>query len=529
MKRQDILDENTNRTKGVDALTSNIEAAKAVSEIIKTTLGPMGMDKMLIDSLGNTTITNDGVKILKEMEIEHPGAKMIVEVAKTQEIEVGDGTTTSVIYSGELLSQAQELLKKKIHPTNIVRYFKISSKKALEIIFERGVDVNPENKKLIIDIVKSATTGKIAEGSYEKIAELVYDAMIHLKDENGISMKNIKIIKSVGGESTDSKLIKGIILDKDLANSNMPKKISDAKILLIDFPLEVRELETDARVNLNSFNDYEEFLKSEREYLISIVSKIKSIGANVVICQKGIDETVAYHLAKEGIIGIRRTRKSDIEKLNLALNVSTVSNIEDLSYDNLGIANNVSVSKILDENYIYIQGCVNPKAITLHLKGSTPYFLDEIERAIEDVIGDVSSIMRSKKILGGGGAIELELYKELMSYAKSFAGKEQLIIEAYARSFLSVPRILLENSGFDEIDNMAKLISEHENGLKVSGINSFKGIVPDTIREGIIEPINVKEQAIKSAVETVSLILRIDDIIAAKRISNSDFNLDSDI
>lgn len=516
----EILDENTQRTKGIDALHSNIEAAKAISQIVKTTLGPMGMDKMLIDSIGNTIITNDGVKILKEMEIDHPGAKMLVEVAKTQESEVGDGTTSAVILSGELLSKAQELLRQKIHPTIIIRGYKKASKKALEILKENSTLIDLNDEKTLIAISETAMTGKVADSSKEKLSQIIYQAVNYVKDENGIPKNTIKILKIVGADTNESSIIKGIVLDKNLANPNMPTKKSDAKILLIDFPLEVRELDSDAKLQINTPQDYEEFLNQEHEFLKNLAFKIKQIGADVVICQKGIDDNVAYYLAKEKIMAIRRARKSDIEKLSKALNKPIINSIEDMNETNLGYAQNAQQKEILGENYIFIEGMQNPKAITLILKSSTIHILDEIERATEDALGDLNAIIKSKRIVAGAGAIELALYKNLTTYSKTFAGKEQLVVNAFAQSFLSIPKVLCENSGFDEIETLAQLISNHEKGLSKSGIDGFEGVVENTQKLGIIEPINVKEQAIKSATEISSMILRIDDIIAARTLTN---------
>ncbi len=523
-RTSDILDTETQRTKGIDALNSNIEAAKALASIIKTTLGPMGMDKMLIDSMGESIITNDGVKILKEMEIEHPGAKLLVEVAKTQESEVGDGTTTAVILTGELLSQAQKLLEQKIHPTSIIRAYKKASIKALEILKQNAIDVDPKKSKVIKDIAETAMTGKVADSSKEILSQLLFEAVTLVEVNNKIPKNTIKIQKVVGGDTSQSSIVKGVVLDRNLANSNMPKKITDAKILLIDFPLEIRELDSDANLQINNPQDYEEFLSQEQDYLKKLAFRIKQIGVNVVICQKGIDDNVAYYLAKEKIIATRRTRKSDLEKLSIALNIPIINTIEDLDEKNLGYAQNVEQKEILNESYLFIEGLKNPKAITLMLKASTSHLVDEIERATDDALGDISSILKSKKIVAGAGAIELALHKELSKYAKTFEGKEQIIIKAYAKSFLSIPKILCENSGFDEIETMATLISNHEKDKKYCGIDGYTGVVIDTIKLGIIEPINLKEQAIKSSTEISSMILRIDDIIAAKNLTKNNNN-----
>ncbi len=522
---KDILNSQTSRTRGTDAQNSNIEAAKAVAEIVKSTLGPMGMDKMLIDSSGETVITNDGVKILKEMEIEHPGARILVEVAKTQETEVGDGTTSAVILAGELLSQAQKLLSQKIHPTNIVQGYKIAAKKTLEILEKCAISIDVKNKKALTDIAETAMTGKVADLSKEKLAELLFELCELIGEKEFIPKDKIKIIKISGGEIKDSNIIKGIVLDKNPANPNVPTKIKNSKILLVDFPLEIRELDNQAKININSVSEYEQFLSHEQSYLKSMAEKIKEIGANVVVCQKGIDDEIAYYLAKSGILCVRRARKSDIEKLSFALNNKIVSSYEDMIPENLGSAKLTEIKEMLGEKFIIISGCANPKAVTLMLKASTQHVLDELERAIDDAIGDLSSILKSKKIVAGGGAIELELHKELLKYAKTFDGKNQLIVNSFAESFLSIPKTLCNNCGLDEIESMTKLISMHEKGDKMAGINGFKGVVKDTIKEGIVEPINIKSQAIKSASESCSMLLRIDDIIAAKRLSlDENFN-----
>jgi len=514
----EILNSETKRTKGIDARNSNIEAAKAVSNIIKTTLGPTGMDKMLIDSFGNTIITNDGVKILKEIEVEHPGAKMLIEVAKTQEINVGDGTTSAVILAGELLGRAQELLNKKIHPTQIIKLFQIASKESLKILDNNALKIKTNNLKTLMDICQTAITGKIGDISKNKLSKLICDIAVKVKTKNSIPKNRIKIIKAVGGNIEDSSIFEGIILDKELSNSNMPRKLINPKVLLIDFPLEVRELDSEAKININSVNEYEDFINSEKEYLKSLVYKIKMIGANVVICQKRIDDNVSYYLAKENIMAISRTKKSDLEKLSFIFDKKIISSYDDLLEENLGKTNLVEVRKILDENYIFIESGKNKNAITLFLKSSTVHILDELERAIEDALGDLNVLMKSRKIVAGGGAIEVEIYNSLIKFSKNFSDWEQLIIVAFAKSFLIIPKILLNNTGLNERSNIKKLVLNHLNKLKYSGVNTFEGIINDTLKIGIIEPIDIKIQVIKSATELSSMILKVDDIIAAKKI-----------
>lgn len=520
-----IISNNISRTKGNDALNSNIEAVKIISNMIKTTLGPMGMDKMLIDSMGESIITNDGVKILSEMEIEHPGAKLLVEVAKTQEKEVGDGTTSAVIFTSALLEQAQNLISKKIHPTSIIRLFKQSSQEAINILEKNSIKVNINKDNLVEDICETAMTGKIGDLAKKNLSKLISEAIniINLKNinTNNNLINLINITKVIGGNIEDSFLIPGIILPKELSNSNMPTKINQAKTLLIDFPLEVQELDMNTKVNINSVSEYEQFMVSEKNYLKSLVTKIKQIGANVIFCQKGIDDNISYYLAKENIMAIRRIRKSDLEKLSNLLNIPIISNSEDLVKKNLGISNLIKQEQILNHTYIFVEGNskTDSNIISLVLKSSTSHVLDEVTRAVEDALGDINSLVQSKKIVAGGGAIEIELFKQLTNYSKQFEGKNKIIIENFAKAFLSIPKTLINNSGFDEIDYIAKLIYKHDNNFSKSGLNGFLGIVEDTMKLGIVEPINVKSQIIKSAVETSSMILRIDDIIASKRLN----------
>jgi len=518
-KKSEILEEGTTRTKGINALSSNIEAAKAISQILKSTLGPRGMDKMLIDSVGNSVITNDGVKILREMEVEHPGAKLLVDVAKTQESEVGDGTTTAVILSGELLKNAQKLIKRKIHPATIVRTYQKCAKYSLEILEKKSTKINTNDEKIMRQIVQTAMIGKSAEISKEHLSKLVFDAISFVKDIQINPIQRIKITKATGGNIESSSLVSGIVLDKNLAHPNMPTKIKNPKILLIDFPLEIRELEHDAKVQLNSYKEYENFIENEKKYLYSLVLKIKSIGCNGVICHKGIDDEVAYYLAKEGITAVRRVRRSDLEKLSFALNTNIVSSLEDIKKESLGVCLSLEQKVILNENYIFIEGCKNPKAITLFLKASTSHVLDELERAIEDSLGDLYSVLKSKAVVAGGGAIEVELYNELIKYSESFSGKQKIIAKSFAKSFLSIPKVLCENCGFETSNIMPKLVVVHKKGDNNAGIDGLKGMIKDTLNSGIVEPINVKMQAIKSASEASTMILRIDDIIAAKKLS----------
>ncbi len=529
MKKQDILQEDTQRTKGLDARESNIQAAIALSELLKTTLGPQGLDKMLIDSMGETIVTNDGVKILKEMEIEHPGAKILVDVAKTQESQVGDGTTSAVLISGELLKNAKELLGQNIHPNLIVKGYKETSKEILKLLTLTSTEVKKDSKKLIEDIAKTAMTGKIAELDMEQLSKLLFEITQALKEDDTLYFNKLKIQK-VPGSLEESEIINGVVLDKNPAHPNMTKNLKNPKILLIDFPLEIQELEADAKVNINSLDEYNQFIESEKNYLKNLVYKIKQTGVNFIACQKGIDDSVAYYLAKEGILATRRTRKSDLEKLSLALNCPIVSSYDDVSKENLGTCSNVTVKEIENELYVFVEGVVQnkkSKALTLLLKGSTKHFRDELERAIDDALGDIASILKSKRIVAGGGAIECELEFQSQEYLNSLEGKSYIIAKSFIDALLVIPKTLCQNSGFDEIDMLSNLSKSHREGNPHAGINGFKGIVKDTLKESIIEPINVKEQAIKSATEATCMILRIDDIIAARKLDKvQEFNGD---
>ncbi len=526
MKKQDILQEDTQRTKGLDARESNIQAAIALSELLKTTLGPQGLDKMLIDSMGESIVTNDGVKILKEMEIEHPGAKILVDVAKTQESQVGDGTTSAVLISGELLKNAKGLLAQNIHPNLIVKGFKETSKEILKLLHSSSTEVKKDSKKLIEDIAKTAMTGKIAELDMEQLSSILFEITQELRDKDTLHFNKLKVQK-IPGSLEDSEIINGVVLDKNPAHPNMTKYLKNPKVLLVDFALEIQELESDAKVNINSLEEYEQFIESEKNYLKNLVYKIKQTGVNFIACQKGIDDSVAYYLAKEGILATRRTRKSDLEKLSLALNCPIVSSYEDVSKENLGTCSDVTVKEIENELYVFVEGVKNSKALTLLLKGSTKHFRDELERAIDDALGDIASILKSKRIVAGGGAIECELEFQSQEYLNSLEGKSHIIAKSFIDALLVIPKTLCLNSGFDEIDMLSKLSKNHREGNAHSGINGFKGIVKDTLKESIIEPINVKEQAIKSATEATCMILRIDDIIAARKLDKvQDFSGD---
>lgn len=518
MDKQDILGSQTQRTKGVDALQSNIEAAKAVAQIIKTTLGPLGMDKMLIDSTGESIITNDGVKILKEMEIEHPGAQLLVEVARTQEQEIGDGTTSAVILTGEFLLQAQELLNKGIHPTIISNTFKKTSLEATKILESIGFTINSNKEKAIKDIAATAMTGKLAESSKEYLSQLLFECVNALNDSHALQKETIKIVKATGGAISQSSLVKGIILDKKRAHPNMPNHIENPKILLVDIALEVQELENQANISIQNAKEYEEFLAAEAKYLEELAQSIIQSGAKVVISQKGIDDSLAYFLAKHGIIAIRRTKKSDLEKLSKALQTPIISSPQDITSIQLKACGRVDCKELNDEEFIFIEECPNPQAISLLLRAPTRQTVDELERAIDDALGVVRTILKSTSIVAGGGAVELELHKQLNNYAKTLSGKEQLIAKSFSQALLAIPNTLCENAGLEKIETISTLLSLHEKGYEKAGLNGHEGIVKNTLERAIVEPTQLKLQALSSATQTATMILRIDDIIAAKKL-----------
>jgi len=510
-----ILPEGTQRNTGRNAQRINIMAAKMVAETVRTTLGPKGMDKMIVDSLGDVTITNDGVTILEEMQIEHPAAKMIVEIAKTQEDEVGDGTTTAVVIAGELLANAEKLIDMNVHPTVIARGYRIAAKKAQEILESIAENVSVKDEKILRNIAITAMTGKGAEISKERLADLTVKAVLQVMDEDGsIDKDNIKIEKKVGSGVDDSELINGIVLDKEKVHSAMPKSVSNAKIALVDAALEIKNTEIDAKISITDPSQIQAFLSQEENMLKQMVARVVNSGANVLICQKGIDDLAQHFLAKQGIFAVRRVKKSDMNALARATGARVVSNLEDLGSEDLGKAGLVEAVKFGDEEMTFVKNCKNPKAVTLLVRGGTEHVVDEVKRAVEDSIGDVIASLKTKKVVAGAGAPEIELSKLLMKFASSLKGREQLAVEAFAESVEVIPRTLAENAGLDPIDVLTELKSAHDKKIKWAGIDVFTGKVVDSWRAGVIEPLKIKTQAIKSASEVTNMILRIDDIIA---------------
>jgi thermosome len=514
-----ILPEGAMRSKGRDAQRSNIAAAKAVADAVRTTLGPKGMDKMLVDTLGDVVITNDGATILEEMHIEHPAAKMMVEVAKTQDKSVGDGTTTAAILAGELLKKAEDLLDQEIHPTVITKGYRMAKAKALDVLnsISRKIDINDD--EALEQIANTAITGKSAEKASEELAEISVKAIKKIAEVKGtavsIDTDNIKLEKKEGGSINDSQLINGVLIDKEIVHSAMPKRIDKAKIALIDSALEVKELEGDAKISINSPEKMQAFMEQEERMLREMVEKVVKSGANVVFCQKGIDDAAQHFMAKAGIMAARRVKKSDMEALSRATGSSIVSNLNDLSKSDLGYAGRVEERKIAGDQMIFVEECHEPKAVTILIRGGTEHVIDEVQRAVEDAVKGIAAALELGKIVAGGGATEIEVAKELRRYAESFKGREQLAINAFADAMEVIPRSLAENAGLDPIDKIANLRSQHDKKGVTFGLDVFTGEVQDMIKLGVIEPLKIKTQAIKSAAEAAEMILRIDDVISA--------------
>ncbi|MDK2849778.1 MAG: archaeal chaperonin [Candidatus Woesearchaeota archaeon] len=508
-----ILPEGYQRLSGRSALRNNIAAAIEVAETVRTTLGPKGMDKMLVDSLGNVTITNDGVTILKEMEIEHPAAKIIADIAKTQEEEIGDGTTTAVILAGELLKQALELIDQNVHPSAITKGFRLANEQALKIIGEIAIDVDVDKDELLKKIAMTAMTGKNAELAKEHLAEEVVKAVRLLSSE--LKRENFKIVAKEGDSILDTKTIHGIVIDKERVHPAMPERIENAKIALLDTPLEIRDLDIDAKIQITEPDKIQEFLNMEEQILTDMVDKIVESGANVVFCQKGIDEIAQFLLARRGILAVRRVKRTDLELLAKATGAQIITNLLQLDKYSLGHSDVVYEEKVGDENMIFVEGCKNPKALTILVRGATEQVVEEVKRALEDAIGDCISVIKSKKVVAGAGACEVELALRLKEFASKFKGKEQIVIESFANAVEVVPKTLAENSGFDSIEKLGELRAVHKKGNKNHGLNVDTGKVVDCLEEGILEPMKIKVQAINSASEVASLILRVDDVISA--------------
>ena len=513
-----ILKEGGSRTRGRDAQSMNIAAAKAVAGAVRTTLGPKGMDKMLVDTIGDVVITNDGVTILKEMDIEHPAAKMMVEVAKTQDDEVGDGTTSAVVIAGELLKKSEELLEQDVHPTVITLGYRQAAEKAQELLQTIAVDVKAKDKEILSKIAGTAMTGKNAEASKEKLCDLIVRAITLGADADGtVDTENVKVEKRVGGAIEDSEIVEGMIIDKERVHPGMPKTVKAAKILLLNAAVEYKKTEVDAEISITSPDQLQLFLDEEERMIKSIVEKIKASGANVLFCQKGIDDIAQHYLSKAGILAVRRVKKSDMEKLARATGGALISSIDAISADELGVAGLVEERKVGGEEMIFVEKCKNPKAVSIIIKGGTEHVVDELGRALEDALRVVGVVVEDKKIVAGGGAPEVELSLRLREYAATQGGRIQLAIEAFASALEVIPRTLAENAGLDPIDKLVELRAAHEKGEKTYGLDVFEGKPVDMLAAGVVEPLRVKTQAIASAAEAAVMILRIDDVIASAK------------
>ncbi len=516
-----ILKEGTKREKGKGAQFSNITAARAIADAVRSTLGPRGMDKMLVDSMGDVVITNDGVTILKEIDVEHPAAKMLVEVAKTQDEECGDGTTTAVILSGELLKKAESLIEQNVHPTVISGGYRMAAQKARELLEEVAIKVSPDDTDTLMDIARTAMISKSVAASRDLLADVAVKAVkaVAEKKEGGswaVDDDNIQVVKKQGGSMDDTQMIAGIIVDKEAVHPGMPKKVESARIALVDSALEIKKTEIDAKIEITDPNQLHAFLDEEETMLKKMVDIVKKSGATVLFCQKGIDDLAQHYLAKEGIYAVRRVKKSDMEKLAKATAANLVTKLDDLKKDDLGDAKLVEEKKIADDKMTFVTGCKNPKAVSVLIRGGTEHVVDEIDRSLNDAISVVSVAVEDGKMVTGGGATATELALKLRDFAASIGGREQIAIDAFASALEVVPTALAENAGLDPIDVLIEMRQAHKAGKKNAGINVFTGEVVDMKKEKVLEPIRVGRQAISSATDAAVMILRIDDVIASK-------------
>jgi thermosome len=514
-----ILKDGTQRTRGRSAQSNNIAAAKAVADAVRSTLGPKGMDKMLVDSMGDVVITNDGATILKEMDIDHPAAKMIIEVAKTQEQHCFDGTTTAVVLSGELLKRSEDLIDQNVHPTVICEGFRLAAEKAVELLDSHGIPTNNDDS-VLMEVAKTALTGKSAGAVKSFMADIcvrAVNAVGFVEDgERIIDLSDIKVEKRQGGSIKDSSLIDGIILDKERVHSGMPRSLSDAKIALVNSAIEVKKTEVDAKIQITDPSQLAHFLAEEESYIRGLVTKIQESGANVLVCQKGIDELAQHYMAKAGIMAIRRAKKSDMEALSKATGGNIVTNLDDLTANDLGHAAKVEEKKIGESNMTFITGCPEAKSVSVLLRGGTEHVVDEIRRAFDDAVGVVSVAWEDGAVLTGGGSVLAALSRDLRTYAETVGGLEQMAIEAFASALEIVPRTLAENAGLDPVTTLIELRKAHADGASHTGINVYEGGVIDMKSKNVLEPMRVVEQAIQSATETAIMILRIDDVISSK-------------
>ncbi|VVB59432.1 Thermosome subunit [uncultured archaeon] len=518
-----ILPEGAFKDNRRTAQRQNIAAARAVADAVRSTLGPKGMDKMLTDSIGDVVITNDGVTILEEMEIEHPAAKMVVEVAKTQNKEVGDGTTTAVILAGALLKESEALLDQNVHPTIIAAGYKLAKNKSLEILKKIAMPLTLNDKEVLKNLAITSMTGKSAESAGEHLAKIAVDGVVAIAEKNGnkviINLDNLKMEKKAGGSTDETELIKGIIVDKERVHSGMASRVKDAKIALIDAALEIKETETDAQIRITDPSQLQAFVESEEKMLKTMVEKIAASGANVLFCQKGIDDMAQHFLSKKGIFAARRVKKSDIDALARATGARIVTSLDDLEKSDLGYAGLVEETKVGGEAMTFVRECKEPKAVSILVRGGTEHVVEEIYRAMDDAVKCVAAGLEVGFMVAGGGAPEAEVAKELRRYADQVGGREQLAVNAFANALEVIPRTLAENAGLDPIDILVELRARHEKGIITAGVDVMKNTISDMKAINVIEPLKIKTQAIKSASEAAEMILRIDDVISASKLS----------
>jgi len=513
-----ILKEGTSRARGHEAQHANIAAARIVGEVVKTALGPKGMDKMLVDSFGDVTITNDGATILKEMDVQHPAAKMMVEVAKAQDDEVGDGTTTAVVLAGELLSKAEDLVDKEIHPTIIADGYRKAAEKALGYLAEMGIKVGATDKESLKKVALTSMSGKLAK---DYLADLAVEAVLQVAERSDggykVDIDDVRVQKKPGESLENTRLVRGIVVDKEVVHPGMPKLVKDAKIALLDCALEIEKTEFDAKINIERPEQMKAFLDEETAMLKTMVEKVADVGANVVICQKGIDDVAQHFLAKKKILAVRRAKKSDLEKLARATGGRIVTNLEMLSASDLGAAQTVEERKVGEDKWTFVEGCKNPKAVTVLIRGATDRIVDEAERSLHDALMVVKDVVQEPSIVPGGGAVEEEIARRLRAWSQGLPGREQLAVSAFAEALEVVPTTLAENAGLDPLDIIVKLRANHEKGELWSGVDAFSSDVRDMRKLEVYEPLSVKKQVVKSASEAATMILRIDDVIAASK------------
>jgi len=513
-----VLKESALQQKGRDAQKNNIAAAKLVAELVKTSLGPRGLDKMLVDSLGDVTITNDGATILKEIDTQHPAAKMMVEISKTIDTEVGDGTTSSVVFAGALLEKAEKLLEKDVHSTVIIDGYQAASEKALELLAKLAKTVKPDDRESLIKIAKTSMQSKLVSEDSAPLSKLVVDSILKIAEKDGdkysVDLDNLKVEKKAGGSIDDTSLINGIVLDKEIVHSGMPTKAEEAKIALVNAALEVEKTEMSAEIRISDPTQMQQFLEEENKMLKSMVDKIHDIGANVLICQKGIDDISQHYLSKHGIMAVRRVKESDMTKLAKATGGRISTNLDDISASDLGSAEIVQQKKVESDKWVFIEGCKNPRSVTVLIRGGSQRVVDEVDRSLHDALMVVKDVVEKPSIVAGGGSPEAYLAAELNEWSSSSEGREQLAIKQYAEAFEAIPLTIAENAGMDPIDTIITLRANQSSGKQTVGINAKESKIGDMFRLDIVEPLVVKEQIIKSATEAACMILRIDDVIA---------------